>query len=44
MTICDRIAVIAHGRLTEARPAETLTIETIGLNMGGMAEASAAHA
>jgi hypothetical protein len=35
MAIATRIAVIAGGRLTEARPAETLTPEAIGLSMGG---------
>jgi ABC-type uncharacterized transport system ATPase subunit len=44
MAICDRIAVIADGRLTEARAVETLTIESIGINMGGTPEGSAAHA
>jgi simple sugar transport system ATP-binding protein len=44
MTICDRIAVIADGRLTEAEPAADLTIERIGINMGGQAERSATHA
>ncbi len=44
MTICDRIAVIADGRLTEAEPVANLTIEQIGVNMGGQAERSAAHA
>jgi simple sugar transport system ATP-binding protein len=44
MAICDRIAVIADGRLTQARPVETLTLESIGINMGGTAEGRAAHA
>jgi simple sugar transport system ATP-binding protein len=44
MTICDRIAVIADGRLTEAEPAADLTIEGIGINMGGQAERSVTHA
>jgi simple sugar transport system ATP-binding protein len=44
MAICDRIAVIADGRLTPPEPAATLTIEAIGVNMGGNAERSAAHA
>jgi ABC-type uncharacterized transport system ATPase subunit len=35
MAIATRIAVIAGGRLTEAKPAETLTPEAIGLSMGG---------
>ncbi|RTL72926.1 MAG: ATP-binding cassette domain-containing protein, partial [Hyphomicrobiales bacterium] len=33
--ISSRIAVIANGHLTAARPVEELTIETIGLSMGG---------
>ncbi len=33
--ICGQIAVIANGRLTEARPVEALTVEAIGLSMGG---------
>jgi simple sugar transport system ATP-binding protein len=44
MAICDRIAVIADGRLTAAEPVETLTIEAIGINMGGKTERMAAHA
>ncbi|MGF1619780.1 MAG: ABC transporter ATP-binding protein [Rhodomicrobiaceae bacterium] len=44
MAICDRIAVISNGRLTEARPVEQLTIEGIGVDMGGQAEGSAAYA
>ncbi len=44
MAICDRIAVIADGRLTQAQPVATLTVESIGINMGGNAERSAAHA
>lgn len=44
MAICDRIAVISHGRLTEARPVEQLTIEGIGVDMGGQAEGNAAYA
>jgi ABC-type uncharacterized transport system ATPase subunit len=35
MAIATRIAVIAGGRLTEAKPAEALTPEAIGLSMGG---------
>ncbi|MGH6931624.1 MAG: ABC transporter ATP-binding protein [Dongiaceae bacterium] len=33
--ICDRIAVIAAGRLSPARPVGDVTIEEIGLLMGG---------
>jgi simple sugar transport system ATP-binding protein len=43
MTISDRIAVIADGRLSPAEPTENLTIERIGINMGGQAERSAAN-
>jgi simple sugar transport system ATP-binding protein len=35
--ICDRIAVIAAGRLSQARPIGEVTIEQIGLLMGGTA-------
>jgi simple sugar transport system ATP-binding protein len=38
--ICDRLAVIAHGRLTEALPTAQLATETVGLWM----TASAPHA
>jgi simple sugar transport system ATP-binding protein len=34
-TISNRIAVIAGGRLTPARPVDQLTTEQIGLDMGG---------
>jgi simple sugar transport system ATP-binding protein len=34
-TVCDRIAVIAAGRLSGARPIGEVTIEEIGLLMGG---------
>ncbi len=37
--IADRIAVIHHGRLTEARPAADWTLEAIGLAMAGSAAA-----
>jgi general nucleoside transport system ATP-binding protein len=33
--LCDRIAVIAGGRLSPARPVSEVTIEEIGLLMGG---------
>jgi simple sugar transport system ATP-binding protein len=35
MEIADRIAVIHHGHLSEAYPARSLTMERIGLLMGG---------
>jgi general nucleoside transport system ATP-binding protein len=44
MAIATRIAVIAGGRLTEARPVETLTPEAIGLSMGGRHPEALAHA
>ncbi|MGQ5488885.1 ABC transporter ATP-binding protein [Thauera sp. ZXT1-4] len=34
--ICDRIAVIAQGRLSPTRPAATTTLEDIGVWMSGM--------
>jgi ABC-type uncharacterized transport system ATPase subunit len=34
--IADRIAVLSEGRLSEAYPAETLTLEKVGLLMGGV--------
>jgi simple sugar transport system ATP-binding protein len=42
MAVCDRIAVIAAGRLSEARPVAALTIESIGLQMAGHARDAAA--
>jgi ABC-type uncharacterized transport system ATPase subunit len=33
--IADRIAVMFHGTLSDARPATALDRETIGLMMGG---------
>ncbi len=38
--ISDRIAVIANGRLSAADPVDDLTIEQIGLRMGGQARAA----
>jgi simple sugar transport system ATP-binding protein len=35
--VADRIAVIANGRLTPARPAGALTADELGLSMGGHA-------
>ena len=49
MAIADRIAVIAAGRLSTARPVGEVTVEEIGLMMGGThgmgnpAQAGAAH-
>jgi len=41
--LCDRIAVIAGGRLSPARPIDAVTIEEIGLLMGGSATGSTAE-
>jgi len=38
--IATRIAVIAGGRLTEAKPVDQLTLEALGLSMGGGASAA----
>ena len=46
-SICDRIAVIYQGRLSEARPIRDVTIEEIGLLMGGVhpeSQGQSAHA
>ena len=43
--ISDRIAVICEGRMSEARPAENVTVEEIGLLMAGIGlEEEAAYA
>jgi general nucleoside transport system ATP-binding protein len=34
-SICDRIAVLYQGTLSEARPIRAVTVEEIGLLMGG---------
>jgi len=34
-TLCDRIAVIAQGRLSVLQPTETLSVEQVGVLMGG---------
>ncbi|WP_298216986.1 ABC transporter ATP-binding protein [Acidocella sp.] len=46
LLLCDRIAVIAAGRLSPAMPVQEASLETIGLLMGGAPEAQqdAAHA
>jgi general nucleoside transport system ATP-binding protein len=41
--ICDRIAVMAQGRLTPAYPTGELTIERVGVLMGGAVESAANH-
>ena len=40
--LADRIAVMHHGRLTDARPAADWTLSAIGLAMAGVADATAA--
>ena len=42
--ICDRIAVIAQGRVSEARPARDTNAEEIGLMMAGSFVTDRAHA
>jgi general nucleoside transport system ATP-binding protein len=39
--LCDRIAVLAGGRLSPARPAAGLTVDVIGREMGGIGPAPA---
>ena len=41
--ICDRIAVIAKGRLSPARPASETSVEEIGVWMSGLWPGSALH-
>jgi general nucleoside transport system ATP-binding protein len=41
LAISTRIAVIANGRLSVTRPAEHITVEEIGRDMGGAAAAPA---
>jgi simple sugar transport system ATP-binding protein len=42
--VCDRVAVIAGGRLSPPIPVAEATIEQIGLVMGGATGGEAAHA
>ncbi|NND50327.1 MAG: ABC transporter ATP-binding protein, partial [Rhizobiales bacterium] len=44
MAISTRIAVIAGGRISEARPVSEVTVEALGLEMGGHASPDAAGA
>jgi general nucleoside transport system ATP-binding protein len=37
-TLCDRIAVLSAGRLSDSRPSHELTSEAVGLLMGGQGE------
>ena len=43
--ICDRIAVMSHGRLSPAQPVRSTSVEEIGMLMGGVfhLEGEAAH-
>jgi simple sugar transport system ATP-binding protein len=41
-TICDRIAVLCAGVLSEARPRSQLTVEAVGLLMAGATAGAAA--
>ena len=43
-TVCDRIAVLSGGRLSDSRPTHELTSEAVGLLMGGQGELPAAVA
>jgi len=40
--LCDRIAVLAAGRLSAAQPRAALSVETVGLLMVGATETSSA--
>jgi simple sugar transport system ATP-binding protein len=44
LLLCDRIAVIAAGRVSAPMPVKDATIEQIGLLMGGAAATEEAHA
>ena len=43
LEIADRFAVLNEGRLTNPRPVQGLTIDEIGLMMGGAHGMEAAH-
>lgn len=43
LAISDRISVIANGRLTAPEDAASVTIESIGINMGGQSSANSAE-
>lgn len=43
MEICDRFAALNEGRLTATRPAAGLTVDQIGLMMGGAHDMEVAH-
>jgi ABC-type uncharacterized transport system ATPase subunit len=42
-TICDRLSVLARGRLSPALPASQLAVETVGMWMTGEFDAERAH-
>jgi simple sugar transport system ATP-binding protein len=44
MEISDRFAALNEGRLSQARPARGLTVEEIGLMLGGAHGMEVAHA
>ncbi|MBD3677390.1 MAG: ABC transporter ATP-binding protein [Rhodobacteraceae bacterium] len=44
MEICDQFAALNEGRLTPPRPTKGLTVEEIGLMMGGAHDMEVAHA
>ena len=41
LEICDQVAVISEGKLSEARPVGEITVEEIGLLMGGLHDLAA---
>ena len=43
MEIADRFAALNDGRLSEPRPTRGLTVEEIGLMLGGSHDMEAAH-
>ncbi|HBV55721.1 MAG TPA: ABC transporter, partial [Rhodobacteraceae bacterium] len=43
MEIADRFAALNEGRLSEARPTQGLTVDEIGLMMGGAHGMEVAH-
>ena len=44
LAISDRISVIADGHLSPAQDVTNVTVESIGINMGGQADGSTVHA
>ncbi|MGI9478994.1 MAG: ABC transporter ATP-binding protein [Hyphomicrobiaceae bacterium] len=43
LVISDRVSVLADGRLTPAQDVASVTVESIGISMGGQATGGAAH-